>query len=89
MDRRASEELQGAAQTLRVRLQLLEVRAPTDLEEAFSAMSLDHADALIAMPSVVFYEVHRRIVDLATRPAAGNLRIQGGGGSGRAHGVWV
>ena len=61
------KELEGAAQALRLRLQLLEVRAPSELESAFSAMGQEHAEALIVMPSVMLYEVHRRIVDLGNR----------------------
>ena len=61
------KETELAAQTLRVQLQLLEARGPNDFDRAFSAMIREHAGALIVLPSVMFYEEHKRIVDLATK----------------------
>jgi putative ABC transport system substrate-binding protein len=56
-----------AAQRLKVQLQLLEARGPDDFDRAFSAMIRERAAALIVLPSVMFYEEHKRIVDLATK----------------------
>src|SRR5260370_8426029 len=56
-----------AAQTLRGQLQLVEARGPNGYERAFSAMIREHAGALIVLPSVMFYEEQKRIVDLATK----------------------
>src|SRR5207249_11979539 len=61
------EETEVAAQTLGVRLQLLEARSPNEFDRAFSAMATDGARALIVFPSPMFYAEHRRLVDLATK----------------------
>ena len=61
------KETEVAAQTLGVQLQLLEARGPNDFDRAFSAMSTGRAGALIVFPSPMFYNEHRRIVDLAAK----------------------
>jgi len=50
---------------LGVQLQLLEARSAKDFDRAFSAMTREHARALIVLPSPTFYAEHKRIVDLA------------------------
>ena len=59
------KEMEVAARTLGVQLQLLEARSPKDFDRAFSAMTRERADALIVLPSPMFYAEHKRIVDLA------------------------
>jgi putative ABC transport system substrate-binding protein len=61
------KEIEGAAQALSVRLQLVEARDPNDFDRAFSAMTRERARALIVLPSPMFYGEYKRIVDLATR----------------------
>jgi putative ABC transport system substrate-binding protein len=61
------KEIEAAAQTLRVQLQLLDARGPNDFDGAFSAMTRQRAGALIVLPSPMFYGEHRRIVNLATK----------------------
>jgi putative ABC transport system substrate-binding protein len=61
------KEIEGAAQTLRVQLQLLDARGPNDFDGAFAAMTRQRAGALIVLPSPMFYGEHRRIVNLATK----------------------
>jgi putative ABC transport system substrate-binding protein len=61
------KETEVAAQTLGVRLQLLESRSPSDFDRAFSAMATNGASALIVFPSPMFYAEHRRLVDLAAK----------------------
>jgi putative ABC transport system substrate-binding protein len=48
-----------------VQLQLVPVHGPDDFENAFSAMTRAHTDALIVLPSPMLFTEHRRIVDLA------------------------
>jgi ABC-type uncharacterized transport system substrate-binding protein len=60
-------ETEGAARALRVQLQLLEAGGPNEFDEAFSAMSREHADALLVFPSPMLYLEHKRIVDLAAK----------------------
>ena len=59
------KEMEVAARTLGVQLQVLEARSPNDFDRAFSAMTRERADALIVLPSPMFYAEHKRIVDLA------------------------
>jgi putative ABC transport system substrate-binding protein len=60
-------EVRGAAQTLGMTLQSVEIRGPDDFDTAFSTMTRERADALIAFsdPSIVFHG--RRIADLAAK----------------------
>jgi len=63
----AFKETQTAGQSLGLKLQSLEVRDATDVENAFSAMSRERADALITLPHP-FLTVHRRrILELAAK----------------------
>jgi len=43
------------------------VRSSNELDQAFSAIAADRADALIVFPSPMLFSEWRRIVDLATR----------------------
>jgi putative ABC transport system substrate-binding protein len=60
-------EMRAAAQVLDTTLQSVEIRGPDDFDTAFSAMSRERADALIAFsdPLIVFHG--RRIADLAAK----------------------
>jgi putative ABC transport system substrate-binding protein len=60
-------ETEEASRTLGVKLQLVPVRAPNELERAFSTMTRDHADALLVFPSPMLFSERKRIVDLAVR----------------------
>ncbi len=58
-------ETQVAARTLGLRLQILEVRSPDDLDRAFGAAKKERAGALNILPSA-FHVFHRKkLVDLA------------------------
>jgi putative ABC transport system substrate-binding protein len=48
-----------------VQLQLVEASGPNDFDNAFSAMTSGHADALIVLPSPMLFAEYRRIVQLA------------------------
>ncbi len=60
-------ETQAAAQVLAVKLQLLEVRNPNELEGAFAAMTRERANALLVLPHPFTFVHARRIADLAAK----------------------
>jgi putative ABC transport system substrate-binding protein len=65
--REMMSKVQAAAGALLVQLQLVEVRAPAELDGAFLAMVREGADSLIVLPSPMLFSERRQIVDLATR----------------------
>jgi putative ABC transport system substrate-binding protein len=78
------EEMQRAAQSLALRLQVLEVKTPSDLNPAFQAAAKGRADALIELPAHVFHEHEKQLVDFAARnrlPAVFHTRdfVEAGG----------
>jgi putative ABC transport system substrate-binding protein len=54
-----------AAGTLGMQLQLVEVHEPSDLDQAFSRMATERAEALFQFPSAMLFSERRRIVELA------------------------
>jgi ABC-type uncharacterized transport system substrate-binding protein len=60
-------EVRAAAQVLGMTIQPVEIRGPDDFDTAFSAMSRERADALIAFSDPLIVSHGRRIVDLAAR----------------------
>jgi len=60
-------EAEVAARSLKVQLQMLEARAPSDFASAFSAMTKDRAGALIVLGAVMFFIQRTRIVELAAQ----------------------
>jgi putative tryptophan/tyrosine transport system substrate-binding protein len=58
---------EAAARTLAVELQLVEVRGPDEFERAFSAITGNRADALLVLPSAMFFNEGKQIVDLAMK----------------------
>jgi putative ABC transport system substrate-binding protein len=79
-ERTATDMLKGAevaARALGVRLQIVEVRGPADIDRAFSDMTRARAGALTALGSAMFNSERRRLVDLAAKnrlPAVYPLR---------------
>jgi len=61
------KEAEVAARSLKVQLQMLEARAPSDFASAFSAMTKDRAGALIVLGAVMFFIQRTRIVELAAQ----------------------
>ena len=59
------DELQHAAQSLRVKLDLIEVRGPTDLEPAFKAAKRMKADAVMLLAAPIFYADRARAAKFA------------------------
>jgi putative ABC transport system substrate-binding protein len=61
-------EAEVAARSLKVQLQVLEARAPSDFASAFSAMTKDRAGGLIVLAGGAMFFNHRtRIVELAAQ----------------------
>ena len=59
-------ELELAARSLRVQLEVVEVRAPSEFAEAFSRATRKRADALIVGGGIVFFRHRAQLVALAT-----------------------
>jgi putative ABC transport system substrate-binding protein len=71
------KEAEAAAQRLGVALQLTSVRGPGDFDHAFSAIAVEHADALLALGGPLLFSERRRIVELAAKdhlPSVFNAR---------------
>jgi putative tryptophan/tyrosine transport system substrate-binding protein len=63
-------ETEGAAQSLGLKLRLIDVREPDELDQAFSAIADEKADSIMVFPSPMLFTERKRIVDLAA-----NLRL--------------
>jgi putative ABC transport system substrate-binding protein len=63
----AVKEAQGAARTLKLAVQVRNVRTPADLEPAFDAMARDRAQALFLFGDVFTITHQRRILELAAK----------------------
>jgi putative ABC transport system substrate-binding protein len=61
------KETQAAAQALRLQLHALAVRSPDEFDQAFAAMTSAHADALVLMPSGLFFSHHTQLAALAVQ----------------------
>src|SRR5262249_41056930 len=59
------KDLQDAARTLRIQLQLLKVSAPRDLEGAFQAAMRERAGALIVLDDLFIFTQRSQIIALA------------------------
>ena len=80
----AIKMMETPAQSLGIKTQSLEIRQPGDLEQTFSAMKRDHADALATLGSNFIVNQLKRIVELAAKnrlPAMfGDFRFVEAGG---------
>jgi ABC-type uncharacterized transport system substrate-binding protein len=65
--REMMHNIEAAAGTLRVKLQLVEVRGAAEFDHAFSAMARERAEALFVLPSPMLFSERRQIVDAAIR----------------------
>ena len=63
----ALREINVAADALRVQLQYLEVRGPTDIENAFRAASKEHADAILVLGSPVLNSQRKQVIQLSVK----------------------
>ena len=60
-------QAQDAARALRVRLQPLEARGPSEIDGAFSAMTRERAGAVIVLVDAMLADHRTRIADLAAK----------------------
>jgi putative tryptophan/tyrosine transport system substrate-binding protein len=59
------KDIEEAARTLGMQLQLVPANGPDDIASAFSTMAKERVDAFIVMPSPMLFGEHQRIVELA------------------------
>jgi putative tryptophan/tyrosine transport system substrate-binding protein len=59
------KDIEDAARTLGMQLQLVPADGPDEIASAFSAMAKERAGAFIVLPSPMLFGEHRRIVELA------------------------
>jgi putative ABC transport system substrate-binding protein len=64
---RDAERTKRAAQSLGVQLQIIPTRAGDELDEAFQLATRHRAEAVMNLPSPIFFEQRRRIAELAAR----------------------
>ncbi|HEX2929000.1 MAG TPA: ABC transporter substrate-binding protein [Candidatus Binatia bacterium] len=64
---RFKTEYEAAAQPLGIKVQSLQMRDPTDLEQAFSAAKRDRAEVLVTINSPLVTSQLKRIVELAAK----------------------
>jgi hypothetical protein len=60
-------ELEIAARSLQVELQILEARAPKEFTGAFSAATKERAGALIVLGGVLFFDQRAHLAELAAK----------------------
>jgi putative ABC transport system substrate-binding protein len=80
----AIREVNVAARSLGVQLQLLEARGPNEFDGAFAAMAKERVEALLVVSDVIFNDQRTRLADLAAKsrvPAAYGVResVEAGG----------
>ena len=83
-------EAKVAAGRLKLQLQLLEARAPSDFAGAFAAMTKERADGFFILTSSMFYDQRTRIAELAARsrlPAIYSVKEYAEAGGLMAYGV--
>jgi len=61
------KETQTAAHALGLPLQSLEVRGPDEFDQAFAAMTREHADALVVLSNPLFFGHRRQLAELAVK----------------------
>ena len=61
------KETQTAAHALGLSLQSLEVRGPDEFDQAFAAMTREHADALVVLSNPLFFGHRRQLAALAVK----------------------
>jgi putative ABC transport system substrate-binding protein len=81
---REVRELEAAAQALRLRLRVVEARAPSEFAEAFSTATRERASAIVVLSGSMFYTHRARLAELATRSRlpglmAGRESVEAGG----------
>ena len=72
-------QLERAARALGLRLQVLDVRVPSELDSAFAAMTTDRAGALLLLADTMFFLHRARIASLAVKarlPTVSSARVE-------------
>jgi len=83
-------EVEAAARSLKLQLQILEARAPTEIAGAFAAVTKESAGALLVFADPMMFGERTRIVELAARsrlPLMGNQREYAEAGGLLAYGI--
>jgi putative ABC transport system substrate-binding protein len=86
----AFTETRTAAHALGLQLQSLEVRGPDEFDQAFAAMTREHADALMVISNPLFFGHRRQLAELTVRhrlPAMFHLREYAEAGGLMAYGA--
>jgi putative ABC transport system substrate-binding protein len=86
----AFKETQTAAHALGLQLQSLEVRSPDEFDQAFAAMTREHADALVVISNELFFGHRSQLAELTVRhrlPAMFHLREYAEAGGLMAYGA--
>jgi putative ABC transport system substrate-binding protein len=89
---REAEELEAAARSLKVELQFVDARTPSELPDAFSAATKARAGALIVLGGSMFFAHRARVSELAAKsrlPAMYGLREYAEVGGLMVYGVSV
>jgi len=73
---RVSKDLEAVARALGVKLQVLLARAPATIDNAFLAMTKEHAQALILMPSAHYLQNREHIIKHATKNRVPTIYFQ-------------
>jgi len=78
------ESIEEAAKGSGLALQIVSANGPEDFDSAFNALTAAPADALVILPSPMFYVNYRRLVDLAERSRLPTMyvfkeAVEGGG----------
>jgi putative tryptophan/tyrosine transport system substrate-binding protein len=78
------ESIEEAAKASGLALQVVSANGPEDFDSAFKAITAAPADALVILPSPMFYVNYRRLVDLAERSRLPTMyvfkeAVEGGG----------
>ena len=78
------KQMEATARSLKLQLQILEINTPADFDTAFQAATKGRADALIELPTHIFHEHGKQIVNFAAQkrlPAVFHTRdfVQAGG----------
>jgi putative ABC transport system substrate-binding protein len=84
------KETQTAAHALGLQLQSLEVWSPDESDQAFAAMTREHADALVVISNELFFGHRRQLAELTVRhqlPAMFHLREYAEAGGLMAYGA--
>jgi putative ABC transport system substrate-binding protein len=70
--------MEAPAQSLSLKLQSVEMREPNDLQQAFSAMKREHAEALVTILGALVSSQRSRIVDLAAKSRLATMCAESG-----------